>query len=98
MVAECQMLLLPLDVNNFRDGTNVDMKIFWYIIYMASFILIVIILPLALFYYESDEDKSFVIITLSNFTFRNSEFVLLLNMKSSYLLLSVLYSSLLLQD
>lgn len=58
------MLLLPLDVNNFRDGTNVDMKIFWYIIYMTSLVLIVIILPLALFYYESDEDKSFVYILL----------------------------------
>jgi hypothetical protein len=54
------MLVLPLDVGNFREGTNVDMKIFWYIIYMTSAIFVVIILPLALFYYESDEDKSFV--------------------------------------
>jgi hypothetical protein len=54
------MLVLPLDVGNFRESTNVDMKIFWYIIYMTSAIFVVIILPLALFYYESDEDKSFV--------------------------------------
>ena len=38
------------------------MKIFWYIIYIASLILITIILPLALFYYESDEDKEFVLL------------------------------------
>ena len=58
--AECQILLLPLDVSNFRDGTNVNMKIFWYIIYMSSAFFIVIILPFALFYYESDEDQTFV--------------------------------------
>jgi len=59
------MLVLPLDVGNSRADTNVNMKIFWYIIYMASAILITIILPLALFYYETDEDKSFV----SNFSY-----------------------------
>ena len=60
MVAESQMLLLPLDVNNVRDGTNVNMKIFWYIMFVTSFIMVTIVLPLALLYYESDEDQSFV--------------------------------------
>lgn len=54
------MLILPLDVGNYRANSNVNMKIFWYIIYMASAVFMTIILPLALFYYESDEDKSFV--------------------------------------
>jgi anti-sigma-K factor RskA len=54
------MLVLPLDVGNYRAGSNVNMKIFWYIIYMTSAIFVTIILPLALFYYESDEDKPFV--------------------------------------
>lgn len=54
------MLILPLDVGNFRESSNVDMKIFWYIIYMAAAVFMTIILPLALFYYESDEEKSFV--------------------------------------
>jgi LMBR1 domain-containing protein 1 len=52
--------LLPLDVGNFRAGSNVDMKIFWYIIYMTSAFFVIVILPFALFYYESDEDQSFV--------------------------------------
>ena len=50
------MLLLPMDVGNYRAGSNVDMKIFWYIIYMTSAFFICVILPFALFYYESDED------------------------------------------
>jgi hypothetical protein len=50
------MLLLPMDVANYRSGSNVDMKIFWYIIYMTSAFFICVILPFALFYYESDED------------------------------------------
>lgn len=36
------------------------MKTFWYIIYMTSAFFIIIILPFALFYYESDEDQTFV--------------------------------------
>ena len=53
------MLLLPLDVGNARDNSNVDMKIFWYIIYMAACILITIILPFGLFFYETDEENTF---------------------------------------
>jgi len=53
-------LLLPLDVGNFRAGSNVDMKMFWYIIYMTSAFLIIVILPFALFYYESDDSDSWV--------------------------------------
>ena len=41
------------------------MKIFWYIVYMTSAFFVCIILPFALFYYESDEDKSFVLINPS---------------------------------
>jgi hypothetical protein len=37
------------------------MKIFWYIIYMTSAFFIIFVLPFALFYYESDEDQTFVI-------------------------------------
>lgn len=47
-------------MGNFRAGSNVDMKTFWYIIYMTSAFFIIIILPFALFYYESDEDQTFV--------------------------------------
>lgn len=58
--------MLPLDVSNFRNSTNMDMKIMWYIIYMTSAFFIVIILPFALFYYESDEDKTFVSIIITS--------------------------------
>lgn len=54
------MLILPLDVGNYRADSNVDMKIFWYIIYMTAAFFVCIILPFALFYYESDEDNTFV--------------------------------------
>jgi len=54
--AESQILILPMDVGNYRAGSNVDMKIFWYIIYMTSAFFVCFILPFALFYYESDED------------------------------------------
>lgn len=59
--------MLPLDVSNFRNSTNMDMKIMWYIIYMTSAFFIVIILPFALFYYESDEDKTFVSIIIPSY-------------------------------
>lgn len=35
------------------------MKIFWYIIYMTSAFFVIVVLPFALFYYESDEDLTF---------------------------------------
>ena len=56
---------MPLDVGNYRAGSNVDMKIFWYIIYMTSAVFIIIVLPFALFYYESDEDLEFVSVLMS---------------------------------
>jgi hypothetical protein len=52
--------MLPLDVGNYREGSNVNMKIFWYIIYMTALVFVVLLLPLALFYYETDEDSKFV--------------------------------------
>ena len=47
-------------MGNFRAGSNVDMKMFWYIIYMTSAFLIIVILPFALFYYESDDSDNWV--------------------------------------
>lgn len=53
------MLMLPLDVGNYRIGSNISMDVFWYIIYLTSASLIFIVLPFALFYYETDEEKVF---------------------------------------
>ncbi len=60
MVAESQMLMLPLDVGNYRDNSNIQMKTFWFIIYLVSAALICVILPFGIFYYETDEEKEFV--------------------------------------
>jgi hypothetical protein len=56
--------MLPLDVGNYRDGSNIQMNIFWYIIYCTSAVFIVLILPFGIFYYESDEEKDFVILNM----------------------------------
>mmetsp|Transcript_6255 Transcript_6255/g.4447 ORF Transcript_6255/g.4447 Transcript_6255/m.4447 type:complete len:169 (+) Transcript_6255:34-540(+) len=59
MVAECQILMLPLDVQNTREETDFYMKEFWLIVFMTSLFLITIILPFSMFYYEADEEKDF---------------------------------------
>ena len=38
-----------------------DMKNFWIAIFMIISIMIAILIPMAIYYYESDEDDSFVI-------------------------------------
>ena len=50
-----QVLLLPLDVSNNRTfGGGLNMKIFWYIIYIITIIYILIIYPIATSFYEAD--------------------------------------------
>jgi hypothetical protein len=36
------------------------MVAFWYIIYIAIFIMIVFLLPFSIYFYETDEEKTFV--------------------------------------
>lgn len=52
--------MLPLDVQNTREGTNIEMYMMWYVIIMASLFYITIALPFGLFYSETDEEKEFV--------------------------------------
>jgi len=59
VVAECQILMLPMDVINFREGTNIDMFVFWQVIYMSSLFLTVVLLPFAYFFYETSEDDDY---------------------------------------
>ena len=59
MLAQSQVLMLPLDVVNTREDTNVDMRMFWYIIQMTSLFYMTVILPFCLFYAETDEEKDF---------------------------------------
>ena len=54
------MLVLALDVVNSREGSNLDLFVFWQIIYMSSLFMMVIILPFAYFFYETNEDEAYV--------------------------------------
>ena len=54
-LAWIQVLLLPIDVCNHRTfGGGLDMKLFWYIIYILTIIYILVISPIASSYYEAD--------------------------------------------
>lgn len=58
-LAWIQVLLLPLDVSNHRTfGGGLNMRIFWYIIYILTIIYILVISPLASSYYEAEYDWS----------------------------------------
>ena len=54
-LAWIQVLLLPIDVSNHRTfGGGLNMKLFWYIIYILTIIYILVISPLASSYYDAD--------------------------------------------
>jgi LMBR1 domain-containing protein 1 len=54
-----QVLLLPLDVSNHRTfGGGLNMKLFWYIIYILTIIYILVISPISSSYYEADPSWS----------------------------------------
>lgn len=56
MLAESQVIMLMLDFINVRSGTNVDMFVFWQIIYMTSLFTCFVILPFMYFFYQTEED------------------------------------------
>ena len=50
-----QVLLLPLDVSNNRTfGGGLNMRVFWFIIYILTIIYIIVVAPIATSYYEAD--------------------------------------------
>jgi len=55
-----QVLMVPLDVANARSGGGLDMQTFWFVIYASIALMITILLPFAIFLYETDEDKNIV--------------------------------------
>jgi hypothetical protein len=57
MLAQGQILILPLDVSNVQNDAGLDMKGFWYTLTMTSAIFIFFILPVAMFYYETEGDE-----------------------------------------
>ncbi len=64
-LAWAQVLMLPLDVANMTGfGGGIDMKLFWFIVYITTAIMCLVIIPSLIFYYECDENWSFVIVNL----------------------------------
>ena len=60
MAAQAQVLMLPLDVQNTREGLDFQMYMMWYVIAMVSCFYVTVGLPFGLFYSETDEEKEFV--------------------------------------
>jgi succinate dehydrogenase hydrophobic anchor subunit len=56
MLSQSQILILALDVVNFREQTLVDMRNLWLIIYMSGLFMATLVVPFAYFFYETDED------------------------------------------
>jgi hypothetical protein len=52
--------MLPLDVIDARENTNIDMLVFWQIIYMSSLFMNTLVIPFAYFFFNTDEDVDHV--------------------------------------
>lgn len=58
-----QALLVPLDVANnhgYLASGGINMRTFWFAIYILSLVMITCLLPYAIFFYETDPDKTVV--------------------------------------
>ncbi len=55
-LCQAQALMVSLDVANVSalDSSGIDMKNFWFFLYIAVIIFICFLLPFALFFYETD--------------------------------------------
>ena len=58
MLAWGQVLALPLDVANSHGGVgNLQIDILWQILYLSIFCFVTVILPTAMFFFESDDEE-----------------------------------------
>ena len=56
-LAWCQVLMVPLDVSNNRTfGGGIDMKSFWFIVFIITLVYILIIFPITSSLYETEDD------------------------------------------
>ena len=56
-LAWCQVLMVPLDVSNNRTfGGGINMKLFWFIIFIITLVYILIIFPISSSLYETQDD------------------------------------------
>lgn len=54
------VLLLPLDVANSRgEGGGFNMEVFYQIMLLCHFIFLIVLIPITIFLYESDDEKPF---------------------------------------
>lgn len=60
-LCQAQALMVPLDVANVSalDTGGIDMKSFWYFLYLVVLIFVCFLLPYALFFYETDEEDGY---------------------------------------
>lgn len=61
MLVWAQALMLPLDVANnhfYPSSGGINMKVFWAVVYMSALAMITILLPYAMLFYETDEEKT----------------------------------------
>ena len=57
ILAWAQVLMLPLDVSNNRSfGGGIDMKLFWFIIYVATAAMVLVVIPTLTAFYEADPE------------------------------------------
>lgn len=54
-LASVSILMLPLDVSNARTDGGFPMTELWYTVYIIMAILIVLLIPFAIFYYEAED-------------------------------------------
>jgi len=77
MLAWAQVLTLPLDVSNTKgEGGGLRIDIMWQIIFMSVFIYVVVLIPTASFYYESDEEET--VASRLCYTFKHLAFVVVI--------------------
>ena len=58
MLAWGQILALPLDVANSQGNAGtLDIQTYWEILYLAIFVIVTVILPTSMFFFESDESE-----------------------------------------
>jgi hypothetical protein len=53
-LAWAQVLMLPLDVSNSLTNGGLNMRVFWWIVYMTILVAVTVLLPLAIYVYETD--------------------------------------------
>ena len=64
-LAWAQVMMLPLDVSNITGfGGGIDMKVFWFVIYLCTAIFLLFIIPALIIWYETDDDWSCVYIKI----------------------------------